>query len=499
MCMIARDSSRTIHAALSSVRPWVDEMIVLDTGSTDNTVSIAESCGAAVHHIAWDDSFSAARNQSINHASGEWVFWMDSDDTISASQGEKLKELASRRHSPSTMGFVLQVHCPADPQRMIYSSATVVDHVKMFRNLPAIRFSGRIHEQVLGSIRRLGGIVEWTDIAILHSGSDQTPEGRVRKQSRDLRLLELEAGDNPDNTFTLFNLGMTLLDCGEAEQALCALARSLQLSEQAESHVRKIYALLVQSYMELRRINTAYWTCLQGLSVFADDPELIFRKGVIEQSLGRLHEAEVSFLAALQVSPTRHFSSIDTGIIGAKAWHNLAILYASQNRHELAAAAWKKTIESEPANRGAWRGLLNSLAALRDIQAMNNVINDCSGNQSASDIVALAQAKVWICRNDPYAAASILEEAYIVSGSLDLLQELCEIAFQANLTEVAERQLKTLTERCPNEASAFRNLGIIYLRAQRKADAIECATRAINLRPDYTAAHDLLRLANELA
>ena len=193
-------------------------------------------------------------------AHGDWVFWMDSDDTIDAANGRKLRDVAASRHSPELLGFVVQVHCPlADPDAE-HASAVVVDHVKLLRNDPRLRFSGRIHEQILPAIRRAGGEVAWTDIAVQHSGADVSPEGRRRKHARDLRLLSLELAAQPDDSFALFNLGMTLLDAGQAEEALLQLCRSLQLSEPGKSHVRKIHALLVQAYAALGRVETAWRT-----------------------------------------------------------------------------------------------------------------------------------------------------------------------------------------------------------------------------------------------
>ena len=82
LCMIVRDSARTLPACLESIRPWVDEMVIVDTGSVDETPRIVESFGGRLFHFPWCDDFSAARNESLRHARGDWLFWMDSDDTI---------------------------------------------------------------------------------------------------------------------------------------------------------------------------------------------------------------------------------------------------------------------------------------------------------------------------------------------------------------------------------------------------------------------------------
>ncbi len=191
LCMIVRDNVRTIEECLNSIRPWVDEMVVVDTGSVDETPELARRCGAHVYDFPWCDDFSKARNASLQHAKGEWVFWMDSDDTIDAANGRRLREVACGSHAPGIIGYVMQVHCPSADGSSGYEK-TVVDHVKLFRNLPEIRFEGRIHEQVLPSIRAIQGEVVFTDIHVVHSGADNTAEGRKRKLARDCRILSLD-------------------------------------------------------------------------------------------------------------------------------------------------------------------------------------------------------------------------------------------------------------------------------------------------------------------
>src|SRR3990167_9487943 len=198
LCMIVRDNASTLGACLASIRPWVDEMVVVDTGSKDSTPQIARDLGACVYDFKWCDDFSAARNESLRHARGEWLFWMDSDDTIDAENARRLRELAYGMHKPCILGYVMQVHCPGRDDD-VGEGMTVVDHIKMFRNHPQLRFEFRIHEQVLPAIRRLGGGVAWTDIHVVHSGSDHSDQGRQYKYERDLRILNLEIKERPDH------------------------------------------------------------------------------------------------------------------------------------------------------------------------------------------------------------------------------------------------------------------------------------------------------------
>ena len=92
-CLIVRDNERTLPACLESIRPWVDELAVVDTGSVDSTPQIARQFGARLGFFPWVDDFSAARNASFDLAQGEWLFWMDSDDVLPPASGRRLRQL----------------------------------------------------------------------------------------------------------------------------------------------------------------------------------------------------------------------------------------------------------------------------------------------------------------------------------------------------------------------------------------------------------------------
>lgn len=498
LCMIVRDSARTLRDCLRSAQPWVDEILVVDTGSKDQTPDIARQLGAQVRHFPWCDDFSAARNESLKGARGKWLFWMDSDDTIDPENGCRLRELVCRDHSPKTLAFVMQVRCPAGRESGPYATPTVVDHVKIFRNHPGIRFSGRIHEQLLPSIRQLGGDVEWTELSVCHSGSDASPEGRARKQERDLRILQKELCDDPDHTFTLFNLGMTLLDMARPAEALDALCRSLQLSCPGDSHLRKVYALLAQCYTELGRRPTALRTCMQGLEACPGDAELLFRAAALQQTMGRLDGAERFFRMVIDAKRDRHFSSVDNGILGIKAWHNLAVLYESAGKFDLSADAWRHVLEFDRANPLAWRGLLESATAGKDA----SLLRQLAGGQVADaprETRAIAAARVEALGGNPAVAVSQLEQLFAARPSVDVLQEMCELAFRSDLLDVAERGLIELTRLCPDDPAACHNRGTVHLRRKDYAQAARWARRSLQLRPGYEPCKQLLESAIGLA
>jgi tetratricopeptide (TPR) repeat protein len=155
-----------------------------------------------------------------------------------------------------------------------------VDHIRLFRNDPRIRWRYRIHEQILGSIRASGDQVRFADVVITHTGYAD-PALRGRKLQRDLRLLEAEYAEQPHDPFTLFNLGSTYSEMGQYHRAEPLLQESLDRSHPADSIVRKLYVLLSQCRLERGSPDLALQTCLEGLAVCPDDAELLFLEGLL--------------------------------------------------------------------------------------------------------------------------------------------------------------------------------------------------------------------------
>ncbi len=353
LCMIVRDNEDTIEACLDSIYPWVDEINIVDTGSRDRTPEICRQFGARMYEFPWCDDFSAARNVSLEPARGEWVFWMDSDDVISQEQGQRLRELVYGHHADGCLGYVAQVHCESSESGQM----TVVDHVKVFRNLPGLRFEHRIHEQILPAIRRAGGTVAFTDLYVTHKGSIQTPEVRQRKIERDFRILAKDLEERPDHPFVLFNLGMTHEDVGNYAEAESLLTRCLEASADGESHVRKTYSLLVNSLKGQGRLQSAVETANQALRKFPDDKELLFRRSILHLELNQLDLAARDMEQVIQESIDRTFQSLDQGITGHKAFHNLGVIYEQQGKFRDAENCWQQAIQLCPAFSVSWLAL----------------------------------------------------------------------------------------------------------------------------------------------
>ncbi len=478
LCMIVRDNEQTIRPAIETIRPWVDEMIVVDTGSKDRTPEICRELGAKVFHFAWCDDFSAARNESFRHATGEWLFWMDSDDTIDEVNGRGLRDLAHGPHDDDVLGYTVRVHCPGDDT----TDVTAVDHVKLVRNRSDVRFEHRIHEQLLPAIRRVDGEVRFTDLFVVHSGSDRTAEGRERKIERDLRILQADLAERPDHPFVLFNLGMTFADVDRTDEAVAHLRRTIAVSGEEESHVRKAYALLASTLSRAGRDDEAEKACLEGLGRYPDDVELRFRSAVLHQHFGRLDEARDVYAELLQRQGERRFASVDLGLTSFKARHNLAIVLEELGRTDDAEREWRTIVDEHPEYRPGWRALGEFLVKSGQLEGADSVAGRLERETEFGAEATLLRARASEQRGEVGAAIDMLQS--LPPDELDPQRELGRLLFEHGPPDAAEEQLRHLAEVEPGNAAAHHNLGALLARVERYDEAARAFETSLRIRPE---------------
>ncbi len=364
LCMIVKNEERVLADCLRSAMPFFKETIVVDTGSTDSTVAIAEGFGARVVSFPWTDSFSEARNESLKHAKGKWIFWLDADDTLPMASGEEIVR-AALGAPKDVCGFVVPVRFADEGPH----GGVQVDHVKLFRNLKGVGFEGHIHEQILGSLRSLAG--EKSQVArlnayVVHSGYDTSDEGQARKRDRDEKLLKLDLAKRPQHPFVLFNLGMTAHYTDRHEEAVRWLEKSLYHSDKGESHVRKTYALLGMSLAKLLKIEEARVVWREGLGHCPGDTELHFHLGRVAADLGELDEAKHHYEQTIHSDVSGHYSSIDRGLTGYKTMHNLAGVELQRGDYNSARNWYMKAIECAPEFRPSAFSLFDAARQVGD-------------------------------------------------------------------------------------------------------------------------------------
>ena len=259
LCLIAKNEAKNLPRCLESVRGVADEVVVVDTGSTDDTVAVAERLGARVAHFAWCDDFAAARNEAIRHARGQWILMLDADELLTREARSKLRGLLQ---DDRFQAFLINIRSPLKDTRG--QAAVINAWPRLFRNRPEIRYEGRVHEQLSPSIARLGGAVAATDLVIEHRGYHQDFTDQKAKQARNLALLRAQLAETPDDAMTLFHLGEALGLGGETAEAADAYRRSLARPDMPAQNAAVAYRGLANCLLRLGDYPGALEACREA-------------------------------------------------------------------------------------------------------------------------------------------------------------------------------------------------------------------------------------------
>jgi glycosyltransferase involved in cell wall biosynthesis len=353
LTMIVRNEEANLAACLESAAGLFDEMVVVDTGSTDRTVAIARQFGADVSAFAWVDDFAAARNTSLARATGDYAFWLDADDRIESAERERLGKLFDDLDATDA-AYLMRCVCDSAAGGV---GGAVVDHIRLFPLRDEIRWSNRVHEQILPALVRATIEIRRTDLTLRHVGYSD-PDLRRCKLDRDRKLLLADLADRPGDPFVLFNLGWNLMERKDPEGALRYLRASLAASAPSDSIHRKLYALVAQAHQKLGETGAALAACAEGLVLAPGDPELLFRQGIVRRITGDRTGAKACWMEILeQPDPRRPFSSAAPGITGHLTRRNLAALAEEDGQFAEACGLWEQVLAECPGDPEALRVL----------------------------------------------------------------------------------------------------------------------------------------------
>lgn len=220
-CMIVKNEEKNIRQALSWGKGIVCEQIVVDTGSSDHTVQIAEEMGAKVFRFPWNNDFSAAKNFALEQAGGEWIAFLDADEYFSEEDTKKILPLLKRLERQFSTGerpqIVRSMLANLNDSGKVFSTAM---QSRIFRNSPLLRYENKIHEQL--SFKGNGKIItlDATDeLTIYHTGYSDAAYKETGKIERNLSLLKQEVERDPENYNAWSYLGDTLLAEGKLEES----------------------------------------------------------------------------------------------------------------------------------------------------------------------------------------------------------------------------------------------------------------------------------------
>lgn len=295
VCYMVKNEAANLPASLASVRDLADEIIVVDTGSTDDTVQIATKMGAKVFHFPWADDFSAPRNYAIEQAEGAWIIFLDADEIFAVPPTKKemtgyLKKIGDTDAVLVCMHNV-ETHAHMDNFHAIWVP-------RIFRNSPELRYRGRIHEH----IARQGGDLQ-VDYApggwyLLHTG--YAADISADKCRRNLNILQQVIAEGDWEPVYDFYLTDCYYGIGDYEKALHHAKKYLASGALVYGGNGNSYRIILESMRHLHMPDAAMlpWA-EEACQQYPDLPEFYGERGMILCGLGRLREAKALLQEAL--------------------------------------------------------------------------------------------------------------------------------------------------------------------------------------------------------
>ena len=280
-CMIVKNEEKNIEKALSWAKGIAFEQIVVDTGSSDRTVEIAESMGAKVFHFEWINDFSAAKNFAIEQASGDWIAFLDADEYFPDEEVKKLVQtLKNVESNPVLRKVKSAIRCPIVNLDDNGKPFLVIRQDRIFRNDPELRYKGRIHEYL--DLKE--PFILAPELSIIHTGYTNSAYAETGKVVRNVDMIREELRRDPDNATLKCYLADSLRIAGDTQnlsEAEKLYSEALTSGQTILSTLKQnAYGYLIAHYFEDEtRVEENTALCREAYTEFPENPDFCFYYG----------------------------------------------------------------------------------------------------------------------------------------------------------------------------------------------------------------------------
>ncbi|MEL6819557.1 MAG: glycosyltransferase [Pseudomonadota bacterium] len=319
--MIVRDEERFLERCLNSISAHVTQTVIVDTGSNDSSIDIANSFGCTIVQKPWEGDFAKARNHAFEHTDADWCLYIDADERLLVPQGMSLgQSLDDAEAAAFFVRFIPKLNF------------TPYHEIRLFRNDPRIRFRGNMHESAHDAIREVclsdGLAIKPLDVLIEHHGYEGDP---ARKYDRNLPLLKQATKEQPERAFIWTHLGETLAGLGKIDEAREAFGEAIRLSSDSSNQKQRVdgstaWAQLLRLEVEHDPVTAVAlgrqaWKSYPGQHAIAlQFASALLRNGEISQAIPILEGLEAvdaeSFFDPLAAYDKRIFGEWSNALLG---------------------------------------------------------------------------------------------------------------------------------------------------------------------------------------
>lgn len=281
LCMIVKDEEECIGRCLSSVKDVVDEIIIVDTGSSDRTVDICKSFGAKVLSFPWNGSFSDARNYGIERATGDWILWLDADEEIEASDAYKLRDIL---YSDDYLMSVHLINYYGD--QLDQTKTFDIAHTRLIKNNKGFKFHNNIHEmlnvnEVFADFDEIPAI-KTVPIQLYHYGYLDSMNESKKKFERNIGMLKKELKQKEYSPWMEYHIASEYYRVKQFDKAFDYINRSIMgFLKELKTPPSLLYRLKYSILINSGSIDGAWPGIDKAITLYPDYVDLHFYKGLI--------------------------------------------------------------------------------------------------------------------------------------------------------------------------------------------------------------------------
>jgi tetratricopeptide (TPR) repeat protein len=488
VCMIVKNEEKMLDNCLNSIEGFVDELIIVDTGSTDSTVEIAKRHGAKVYFHEWENDFSKARNYSLSYATNEWIFIMDADEEVVREDHPRLREIMTQQDYNLVSINVYNL----GPEGSAVSS--FLPSIRMFRRSVGAKYDGIVHNQL--KFDQENEKIVRIDARIKHYGYGLDPESMKNKIKRSRTLLLKQIEDNPENYFAHFNLAQIYR--GESpnlspENCANVIEHASKVVDNTDPYTRGQRHLhlmslhqLVSANFFLSEYDKAIEYCKKAIEYKPNFLDPIISLGHIYSQKGDLEQARIWFMNYLDAlnkyDETQETDQIILLNLSSShiAFCGLGYIAERENKQDEAIGWFQKCLEVAPdyqdLNFRLGRLLYNRGRHQEALQLLDRELHIHTDNWAAY----FTQGEVYNKVNNHSAAEeSYLQAFRLKDDNSHILYSLARLYAETNRPEEAMKYLKTLQEVDKEFVNGYRLMGDISFQFGNYREATAAYTNFV--------------------
>lgn len=312
LCMIVKNEEKVLSRCLNSVKDVVDEIIIVDTGCTDDTIKIANKYNTKIYSYNWNDDFSAARNYALKYATSDYILVLDADEYIESS--EKIKE----EIQDGLNYYYINIYNYMDNNNIYIHKA-----IRIFKNHIGLYYINKIHEYI--PIQHKHSTIGQTTFKVYHTGYLKEVKAEKNKDHYYHRLLMEEVKTNP-TAYNYYNLGVVLYNKENYKKALSLFQEAYESGKDYTINI-SILTYMAKCLIEMGQLVQSIELLESAIAVYPDYTDFYYYLGLTNGQLKRYKAAEDAFNNCIKLGNPTNYTISAYGVGDYLSYYNLALLY----------------------------------------------------------------------------------------------------------------------------------------------------------------------------